>query len=113
MIDWDGLVSRLPGTSLSAPGERFAISVMVKGKPKGIAWSWLERVEPKKARVENLGVFAIRTPSVMARDLLIESDPVVFFTEPHYANYPAVLVRLDKVDAQELEALLHEAALLK
>lgn len=113
MINWDEMVARLPGTILSEPGERFAISVMVKGKPKGIAWTWMERAEPKKAKVENLGVLAIRTPSVMARDLLIESDPVVFFTEPHYANYPAVLVRLDKIGAEELEALLLEAAHLK
>ncbi len=30
---------------------RIAYSVLNKGKPKGIAWVWLERIDPKKARV--------------------------------------------------------------
>jgi hypothetical protein len=36
-------------------------------------------------------------------------DTSKFFTEPHYSGYPAVLVRLDAVDEDELEDLLIEA----
>jgi hypothetical protein len=31
--------------------DRFAFSVRNKGKLKGFAWVWLERVDPRKARV--------------------------------------------------------------
>ena len=86
--------------------DRFAFSVMVKEKEKGFAWVWLERVDPKKARVPNPAVLAIRTGSVAERDTMIACDPEKFFTEPHYANYPAVLVRLAAVNARELRTLL-------
>ena len=39
----------LPGTTEGT--DRFAFSVENKGKQKGFVWVWLERVEPKKARV--------------------------------------------------------------
>ena len=42
--------------ALSLPGvtegeDRFGFSVLNKGKHKGLAWSWAERVDPKKPRV--------------------------------------------------------------
>lgn len=40
-----------PGVEESA--ERFAFSVPNKGKARGIAWVWSERLEPKKPRVPN------------------------------------------------------------
>jgi hypothetical protein len=40
---------------------------------------------------------------------LIASDPEKFFTEPHYNNFPAVLVRLDAIDGDELAELLTDA----
>lgn len=99
--------------ALSLPGaeeasDRFAFSVEVQGKAKGFAWSWLERVHPKKPRVENLSVLAVRTASVAERDLMIQADPDVFFTEPHYNGYPAVLVRLAEVSRETLEDILLE-----
>jgi len=36
-------------------------------------------------------------------------DPEKFFTEPHYKGFPAVLVRLPAVAAQELKPLITEA----
>jgi hypothetical protein len=100
--------------SLSLPetvedGDRFAFSVMNKGKPKGIAWVWLERVAPKKARVPQPAVVAIRTASVADKEMLIAADPGKFFTEPHYNGYPAVLVRLAAIDVDELEELIVDA----
>ncbi len=73
--------------------DRFAFSVTNKGKAKGFAWVWLERVEPKKPRVPNPGVLAVRVENVAQRDLLIAAEPAKFFTEPHYEGFPAVLVR--------------------
>jgi hypothetical protein len=51
--------------ALSLPGARegkdhFAFSVENKGKQKGFARVWLERVEPKKPRVPWADVLAVR-----------------------------------------------------
>src|SRR5206468_12947956 len=81
-------------------------AVLNRGKYKGFAWTWKERIDPKKARVPNPEVFAIRTANVDERDGLIASDPEKFFTEPHYNNFPAVLARLVNIDIEELGELL-------
>lgn len=85
---------------------RIAFAVLNKGKPKGIAWVWQERIDPKKARVPNPAVIAIRVRNNLEKEMLVEADPTKFFTEPHYNGFPAVLVRLAAVDVGELEALL-------
>ncbi len=107
-------MERVRDIALSLPGaeeghDRFAFHVWVKDKPKGFCWSWLERLDPRKGRTENTAVLAIRTSSVAERDLMIASDPHVFFTEPHYNGYPAVLTRLDAIPRATLEILLLEA----
>jgi hypothetical protein len=87
----------------------FAFSVMNKGKAKGFAWVWQERVHPKKARVPNPDVLAVRVTDEAEKEELIAADPDVFFTEPHYNGFPAVLVRLAAVDIDELRELLTDA----
>src|SRR5262245_33864286 len=82
---------------------------MVKGKLKGYTWVWKERVTPKKPRVPNPAVLAVRTPTVGDREALISAEPAKFFTEPHYEGFPAVLVRLTAVSVADLERLLTEA----
>jgi hypothetical protein len=89
--------------------ERFAFSVMNKGKAKGFVWVWMERVAPKKPRVANPGVIAVRVPTVAQRDALIAADARRFFTEPHYEGFPAVLVRLDAVTVNDLAVLIPDA----
>ena len=87
----------------------FAFSVRNKGKLKGFVWAWNERVIPKKPRVPNPGVIAVRVPNLGQKDLLLSSDPVKFFTEPHYNGFPAVLVRLKAVSVADLRMLIEEA----
>lgn len=55
------------------------MGVVNKGKHEGFAWSWKERIDPKKV------------------------------TEPHYNGFPAVLARLARVDVDELRELLTDA----
>ena len=88
---------------------RFAFSVLNKGKQKGFVWSWLERVAPKKPRVESHEVVALRVADQEEKELLLAADPTKFFTEPHYNGYPAVLVRLAAIGVDELEGLIVEA----
>jgi hypothetical protein len=100
--------------ALSLPGaekarDRFAFSVRSKGKLKRFAWVWMERVDPKKPRVPNPSVIALRVPNVAERDRLLAIHPKKFFTEPHYAGFPAVLVRLAAVTPADLERLVPDA----
>ena len=100
--------------ALSFPGTeevkgRFAFEIPVKGKMKGFAWVWMERVTPKQARVPNPAVLAVRVPNLAVKDMMISAEPSKFFTEPHYNGYPAVLVRLAAVRVPELRTLLQEA----
>ena len=97
----------LPATE-EAPNH-FAFSVRNKGKLKGFVWVWLERVAPKKARVPQPNVIAVRVANLFDKDFLLALDPVKFFTEPHYDGFPAVLVRLPAVTARELRPLITEA----
>lgn len=43
------------------------------------------------------------------KELLLAADPDKFFTIPHYDGYPMVLVRVEKVDRQELLELLTDS----
>lgn len=39
---------------------------------------------------------------------MIAAEPRIFFTEPHYNGYPAVLVRLEEIPMAQLEVILVE-----
>jgi hypothetical protein len=97
----------LPETE-EAPNH-FAFSVRNKGKLKGFVWVWMERVTPKKARVPQPKVIAVRVASLDDKDFLLGLDPAKFFTEPHYNGFPAVLVRLPAVTTRELRPIITEA----
>jgi hypothetical protein len=97
----------LPDTSEEDDG--FAFSVRHGSKQKGIVWAWLQRVEPKRPRVPRADVVAIRVADAAEKEMLLAADPTTFFTEPHYRGYPAVLVRLDSIEVDELEELITDA----
>ena len=88
---------------------QFSFSVRNKDKQKGFVWVWMARPEPKKPRVPNPEVLAVRVADQEVKELLLEADPEKYFTEPHYNGFPAVLVRLPKIGVDELEVLLYEA----
>ena len=75
---------------------------------KGIAWSFMERVHPKKPRVPRLDILAVRCP-IERKEMLVEAAPDRFFDDDHYRGYPAVLIRLPLVDEAELAGLLRDA----
>jgi hypothetical protein len=105
--DLGRLALALPGTA-GPTSERIVYTM--RGKPKAkFAWSWLERVDPKRPRVENREVIALCVASLSDKEMLLASDPAVFFTEPHYNGYPVVLVRLATIDVAALAAVLAAA----
>ena len=87
----------------------FAFSVRNKGKLKGFVWVWMERLTPKKPRVPQPDVIAVRVANLDDKDSLLALNPAKFFTEPHYNGFPAVLVNLPSVTVGELKPLITEA----
>jgi hypothetical protein len=47
------------------------------------------------------------------KELILESSPHVYFTVLHYDGYPAVLVRLDRIDREALRERIEDAWLLR
>jgi hypothetical protein len=84
----------LPGaeavTSYGTPG------VKIKGK---ILSRW---------RTEAEGALAIRC-DFLDRQILLQTQPDVFFLTDHYLNYPMVLVRLDKISKDVLVDITERA----
>ena len=93
----------LPGTSEDPHEFRF----LVEGKM--FVWLWPERVAPKRARVPNPDVIVVRVDNEIDKQVLIAMDGRVFFTEPHYDGYSAVLVRLPLIDVDLLTDVVSEA----
>ena len=72
-------------------------------------WIWMERVQPKRPRVPNPEVIAIRVADETEKQAMLALDPQVFFTEPHYDGYPAVLIRLSAINEELLEKVIRDA----
>lgn len=57
----------------------------------------------------NPDALVMRVVHMGEREALLQGQPETFFTTPHYDGYPAVLVRLDKIDETELAELIEDA----
>lgn len=58
-------------------------------------------------------ILGVRTHDLEMKDALLRSNPKVYFTTPHFDGYPAVLIRLGKISAKELKAVIEEAWLAR
>ena len=47
------------------------------------------------------------------KELLLEANPEAYFTTPHYAGSPTLLVRLENIDRNELGQRIEDAWLLR
>lgn len=56
---------------------------------------------------------AVRVASIDERAALIDEDPAVFFTIPHFRSWPSVLVVLEEIDADRLEEVLIDGWILR
>jgi hypothetical protein len=45
--------------------------------------------------------------------LILDSNPEVYFTSPHYNGYPGVQIRLEAIDRDELQERLEDAWLIQ
>jgi hypothetical protein len=74
----------------------------------------------RRADLEALGDAAPSGPilgawveHLVAKEALLQDDPGVFFTTPHFDGYAAILVRLDRIGAEDLEEVITEAWLVR
>lgn len=101
MADWDlvrELALALPEVEASTSG-RIAFSV----HGKGFAW---------EARERDGGGLAVRVERE-EKDLILGSNPDVYFTSPHYTGSPAVQLRIEAIERDELEERLEDAWLIQ
>jgi hypothetical protein len=115
MATWDDvrrIALALPETSEGTSFGNTAWTV----KRKGFVWE-------RPLRKSDLQVLGDRAPvgpilgahvdHLGIKEALLDSDPEVFFTTPHFNGYPAVLVRLEKIGLLALEQLIVDAWLAK
>jgi hypothetical protein len=103
MADVGRVARALPEVTEGSDGFRWLVA------GKAFAWAWMERVDPKRPRLLNPRVIAISVAGEAEQRERIAEDPAVFFSEPHYDGYPAVLVRLEVISAAGLRASLERA----
>jgi hypothetical protein len=99
-----GALLALPEVEAGESGESLDFSV----RGKGLSWPYLAWATPKGRREIVPGVLAVRC-RMEKKELLLEAAPETFFEDDHYRGFPAVLVRLDVVETDELSALLQDA----
>jgi hypothetical protein len=58
-------------------------------------------------------ILGVRTADLEMKEMLIASDPHIFFTIPHFDGYPAVLIRLAEISVTALRPILVEAWLAR
>ena len=116
MATWDDvrrLALALPETAEKA-SYGGAPGWTVKGK--GFVWDRPLR----RADLDALGpaapdgpVLGVLVPDLGAKEALLAAQPDLYFTTPHFDGYAVVLVRLDRIDVDELEELVVEAWLAR
>ena len=78
-----------------------ASAFSVRGK--GFAW---------EARERDGGGLAVRVDRD-EKALILDANPDVYFTCPHYNGFPAVQIRVEAIDSEELHDRLEDAWLIQ
>ena len=115
MADWDDvdrLALLLPQAEAGTSYGNRAWAV----KGKAFAWERPLRGPDRKAlgdAAPDGPILGASVEHLVAKEALLADDPDVYFTTPHFDGYPAILVRLERIGAEELEELLAEAWLAR
>ncbi|MGR0320759.1 MmcQ/YjbR family DNA-binding protein [Agromyces sp. ZXT2-3] len=111
MIGWD----EVRGVAMAMPGATEAVSFGVphwRVRNTGFVW---ER-PLRRADLAFLGideqpwpVLGARVEDEAVKFALVEDDPDVFFTTPHFDGWSAILVRLDTISRRRLDEVVADA----
>ena len=115
MADWDDV--RRIALALPETSERPAYG-NTAWRVRDKIFVWERPLRPKE--VADLGegapsgpILAVRVEDLGVKEALLQGDPKTFFTTPHFEGYAAVLIRLDRISAEELNELIVEAWLCR
>jgi hypothetical protein len=92
--------------ALALPDVQELTHYAIAGKP--IAWPYFERDKTRRKFTFHAGILCIRCP-LLEKEMLTEAKPDVYFDDDYHRTFPAVLVRLANIDADELAAMLARA----
>jgi hypothetical protein len=101
VADWDAvrrIVAGFPEVEESTQGRR---AWRVRGK----LFAW-------EARERDGGGLAVRVERD-EKQLILDANPDVYFTSPHYHGYPGVQIRLEAIEDSELAERLEDAWLIQ
>ena len=101
MATWDAvreIALAFPEVEESRTGR---VAFGVRGK--GFAW---------EARERDGGGLAVRVERE-EKELILESNPDVYFTSSHYTGFPAVQIRVEAIERDELRERLEDAWLIQ
>ena len=115
MATWDDV--RRIALSLPATSEGVAHGTLSwRVHDKGFVWERPLRQSDLQALGEDAPtgpILGARVEHLGAKAALIESEPEVFFTTPHFDGYAAVLTLLERIGIDELEEVIVEAWLAR
>ncbi|WGW13869.1 MmcQ/YjbR family DNA-binding protein [Saxibacter everestensis] len=116
MANWDDV--RRIALSLPETTERPSYDGVPSWRVRDKLFVWERPL--KKSDLEALGssapdgpIIGARVPDSGAKEALLADNAGVYFTTPHFDGYPAILVRLERIDVSELQELLVEAWLAR
>jgi hypothetical protein len=101
MADW-GTVRAI---ALSLPDVEEATEDRVSYRVRGKLFAWA-------ARDRDGGGLGVRVERD-EKQLILDSNPDVYFSSPHYEGWPGVQIRLEAIDEAELRERLEDAWLIQ
>ena len=101
MVEWDTVRE----IALSFPEVEESGEERVAFRVRGKLFAWA-------ARERDGGGLGIRVDRE-EKQLILDSNPEVYFTSPHYDGWPGVQIRLEAIDPEELRMRLEDAWLIQ
>ena len=110
MADWEDVETIAGGLEDVEEGTSYGNRAW---KVKGKLFVW-ERPLRKKEIAElddapDGPILGVRVPDEGAKRALVESEPEIYFTTPHFDGHASVLIRLDAIPRADLEEAILEA----
>ncbi|MBS1883425.1 MAG: MmcQ/YjbR family DNA-binding protein [Actinobacteria bacterium] len=111
MATWDDVAAIASGLAEVEEGTSYGNRAWKVG---GKLFAWERPLRPRER--EALGaaapddpILGVRVPDEGAKQALIETEPAIYFTTPHFDGHATVLIRLDQIPRRDLEEAIAEA----